>query len=1078
MIPGLSGSILSHEAMLASRFAAPADGGAAPARRALSRWYAALVRVAGPTWTARHVFDRISVPFCNVLGLEVVATTTSRECVHGQLLARGSIVAVVVASGWGADPAGMWRESIRLGIATDVRWCLCFNGPVLRLFDAQRTHSRRYAEIDLSRAASDPITFALAWRLLHADGFKAYGGGSLDRAVAMSEQHRIDVRESLQVGVHDALTKLTSAFVNARRASRRRAPPTTGEAFDESLVVVYRILFLLFAEARGLVPTWHPIFRDSYTIEALRPAVETRAPARGIWEALQAIARLAHRGCRAGTLRVPGFNGRLFSPAHAPLADSLPLDEALVREALAALTTRPSRTGRDRIAYADLGVEHLGGVYERVLDYDVATDNGRALLVRGGKRKSSGSFYTPRSLTEHLVRRTLAPLVNDRDPEGILRLRVVDPAMGSGAFLVAACRYLAHAYEIALVRDGVVAVSDVSDAERAGFRRAIAQRCLYGVDVNPMAVQLARLSLWLATLSGDRPLTFFDHHLRTGNSLVGARIEDVLRGSAGGRRISAGTPLFDIAGLDRDMSTAVASHRELRDGQEHTVEHVRTKEQLFAQLSSSHGPLARWKKAADLWCAAWFDDRVRRMRRGIFQDLLDPRHALPDAVSSTLLESAAGVASRERFFHWTLEFPDVFSTSDGSALREAGFDAVIGNPPWDVLRGTSAGHLTRFSRESGTYRYQSAGHANLYQLFAERSLAILRPGGRLGLVLPSGMATDHGCARLRTHLLDATSVDSLTFVENREALFPIHRGLKFVLLTTTAGGHTSAVPCRFGIHTAAQFDRLPDTGPDPESVVMSRELLTAVSGEQLAIPELPTPADAALLARLTLLHRSAGDPAGWGLRFGRELNATDDKAHFVGAGTARLPVVEGKQLRPFHVDVASSRHFIEARMAPRLLPSRRFVTERLAYRDVAAATNRLTLIAAMLPPACVTTHTLFCLKTALDQDAQRFVCGLFNSFIANYLVRLRVSTHVTVAIIERLPLPLPERDGAEFSEMVALVRRLESNTTDVDAAAAHQALAAMIYGVSVTEFERVLETFPLVDRADRDRALSAFVDRL
>src|SRR6185436_6824706 len=158
----------------------------------------------------------------------------------------------------------------------------------------------------------------------------------------------------------------------------------------------------------------------------------------GVWETLQAIARLAHRGCRAGTLRVPPFNGRLFSPAHAPLADCLPLDDGAVRQALLALTTRPSPTGRVPIAYADLGVEQLGGVYERILDFEPAAPDGdirRLTLVRAERRKTSGSYYTPRTLTELLVRRTLTPLVKDASPDDILSLRVLDPAMGSGAFL-------------------------------------------------------------------------------------------------------------------------------------------------------------------------------------------------------------------------------------------------------------------------------------------------------------------------------------------------------------------------------------------------------------------------------------------------------------------------------------------------------------------------------------------------------------------------------------------------------------------------------------------------------------------
>ncbi len=167
----------------------------------------------------------------------------------------------------------------------------------------------------------------------------------LERAIELTEQHRASVRSSLQHGVHDALTHLTRALAGAASA-RNASSPAAVSAFDEALVVIYRILFLLFAEARGLVPRWHPIYRDAYTIESLRGPVETLPAPVGVWETLQAIARLAHRGCRIGSLHVPPFNGRLFSPVHAPLADSVPLDDRVVRLAMLALTTR---TGRGRM---------------------------------------------------------------------------------------------------------------------------------------------------------------------------------------------------------------------------------------------------------------------------------------------------------------------------------------------------------------------------------------------------------------------------------------------------------------------------------------------------------------------------------------------------------------------------------------------------------------------------------------------------------------------------------------------------------------------------------------------------------
>lgn len=1093
MIPGLSGTILSHDALDATGVTLPETGEGVRVQRGLLKWHTALSRSAGPAWTARKVFDEVAAPWCSALGFHIVPTASDPATVHALLQSAGEVVAVVVTSGWGQDLGAVWREGVRRGIGAGVRWCFCFNGPALRLFDATRTHSRRYVELDVAHVATDPATFALAWRLLRAEAFVHGNQAELDAAVMASERHRSNVRDSLQSGVHEALSRLTSAFiVAARKGPRKRGTLlSAAEAYEESLVVIYRILFLLFAEARGLVPTWHPIFRDNYTVEALRPMIETQVRPRGLWDALQAIARLAHRGCRAGTLRVPPFNGRLFSPAHAPLADSLPLDDTRVRDAVLALTTRQERDGRRRIAYADLGVEHLGGVYERVLDFEISTvgTDGTPVLVRGGRRKSTGTFYTPRTLTEYLVRRTLAPLVEHAGPDDILRLRIVDPAMGSGAFLVAACRYLAHAYETALVREGVVTPADLTENDRASFRRAVAQRCLYGVDVNPMAVQLARLSLWLATLCADRPLTFFDHQLRAGNSLIGAAVSDVTRGLSGARRRATPLPLFDAGELDRAVGRAVLSHIALRDGPEDTLDQIRSKERLFGNLSSPEGPLARWKRIADLWCAAWFQGSVRGMSRGVFQSLLDER-TLPGSVAEPLLESAQEAARRERFFHWTLEFPEVFCGPGGEQLTDGGFDAVIGNPPWEMLRGDSgpgaarpasaaaAARLTRFTRGSGVYLLQGTGHANLYQLFIERALCLARRAGRVGLVLPSGFATDHGCAHLRRRVLDGTTVDSLVSVDNRDAIFPVHRGLRFLLITTTVAGRTAALPFRSGPRRAADFDRLPESGLDREAVLLSRELLERMSGAQLAIPDVRTRDDAALAARLAFSHPSAGDQDGWGLRFGRELNATDDRAHFTGDQPGALPIVEGKQIQPFCYDLARSRSFISRSTASTLIADGAFARSRLAYRDVASSSNRVTLIAAVLPAETMTTHTLFCLKTRLDDDAQQFLCGMFNSFVANYLVRLRVSTHVTVAVIDRLPLPRPSRDDQAFTSMVALARKLSAEPSDLQAAAQHQALAARIYGLTAAEFTHVLSTFPLVDRKARDSAMAAFVGTL
>jgi hypothetical protein len=481
-------------------------------------------------------------------------------------------------------------------------------------------------------------------------------------------------------------------------------------------------------------------------------------------------------------------------------------------------------------------------------------------------------------------------------------------------------------------------------------------------------------------------------------------------------------------------------------------------------------------------------------RGGVFgalaDGLLGRRPGLPPHIAGPLLGDVRAAAARERFFHWTLEFPEVFHTPDGRALEGSGFDAVIGNPPWEMLRGdrggsaarqragAAAGQLTDFARHSGVYLLQSGGHANLYQLFLERALSLVRHGGRLGLILPSGFATDHGCAALRRHVFDRTAVDTLISMENRDGLFPIHRGLKFLLLCTTSAGETAAIRLHSGIRAAEALDRLPDAGADPGAIVIPRALIERFTGPQLAVPELRSAADVDIVARVASSIPSLGAAEGWNLHFGRELNASDDRKHFTEGGRG-LPVVEGKHLRPFVVDVAGVRQRIARVTAARLVPAdETFGRPRLAYRDVAAATNRLTLIAAIVSAGVVTTHTLFCLKDDVGDDVQSFLCGIFNSYVANYLVRLRVSTHVTTAIIERLPVPMPSRSSQAFKVIGGLASALARDPDDGPAAARLQGAVARLYGLREPDFCHVLSTFPLIASTIRDDALRAFSESL
>jgi hypothetical protein len=1075
----------------------------------LRRWWRRLEAEIGPASSVRGLFDRGAAPLGALLGYR----PAPGRLLHPELFAStwrlrgGSSVPVLVAPyERPLDP--LWRDAVRLGVALGAAWSVLFNGCQLRLLDTRRTYARRFLEFDLAAAALDEPAGALLWALLRAEALAPPRAGSsgslLDAIVAASEAHRASVGADLGRSVPNALATLVDGV---RRALDRRRPSPRSRVpleavFEQALTLVYRILFLLFAEARGLVPVWHPVYRDAYTIEALRQHVDEPAAGRGTWEALQAISRLAYRGCEAADLRVAPFNGRLFSPARAPLLDRLAVDDGVAREVLVALTTRRSAGGREAISYADLGVEQLGAVYERVLDLVPRIDNsGPRPRVRldatGGRRKATGSFYTPRSMTEYLVRCTLHPLVDGASAEAILRLRVLDPAMGSGAFLVAACRYLAAAYEAALLREGAVGPSDLTEGDRVGFRRLVARRCLYGVDCNPTAVHLARLSLWLATLAADRPLGFLDHHLRVGDSLVGASLEDLARrpspGPRGRRAAPAARPLFEEAAFDQAMAAALPSLVGLAERPDDRFETVREKERTLARLGAAGSPLARWKAVLDLWCAYWFwDPPADAPPPTAFADLaarlLGRPAGLPAPTAGPYLDRARRLARARRFFHWPLEFPDVFYQPDGRPRAAAGFDAVVGNPPWETLRADQGDpaarrharadfrRLVEFAATSGVYRVRPEAHPNLYQLFVERALGLLRPGGRLGLVVPWGLATDRGAAALRRHLFDRAAIDALVSFENRDAIFPVHRGVRFLLLTATAGLPTTEMACRFGERDPAVLDSVPERRERSAfPVILTRALLERWSGADLAWPDLRTPRDLALVARLVARVPALGDPRGWGARFGRELNAAEDAAAFVPPGRG-LPVVGGKQIAPFVVDVAAAPVAIPAAEAARRLDrAATFGRARVVYRDVAAPTNRLTLIAAIVPPDVVTTHTLFCLKTPLSLAAAYVLVALLNSYVANYLVRQRVTSHVTVAVVERLPVPRPGDGTPVFAELAALAARLAVRPPEASSLLARlQAQVARLYGLDLAEFDHVLASFPLVAADEKAAARAAF----
>jgi len=1079
-----------HGRLITTSFAAAElptiAGTAVPTRdtlRALHEWTVRREAAFGPASSVRAIADGIAIPLLKILGFTIIRRHDDQGCARLEAGWRGSALVPVTVAGWDETLDGIWRRSILDAVRADERWGFVFNGSSLRIVDAHRTWSRQYLEFDLALLSHEKgSAFALLWRVARAEAL-ATSPRLLDRAVDLSARHGVAVCSALADGVLDALELLL------RTLGAQTKRPSTQLLLDQALTVVYRILFLLFAEARGLVPMWHPVYRDRYTIDSIVSTLLTGTRVRGVWSAVNAISRLAYNGCVAGELKVTAFNGRLFSPSATGAVDRTRIDDDLMSRAVLSISTTPASrsSGRTRIAYRDLDVEELGAVYEQVLEYEPRA--GQLTRTRD-LRKSTGAFYTPRPLTSYLVRETLAPLLAERTADQILRLRVLDPAMGSGAFLVAACSQLAEAAEAALIREGLWHRSDATSSDRVALRREIAQRCLFGVDLNPTAVQVARLSLWLTTLAADKPLTFLDHRLVAGNSLVGASPGDIARQPGGGTKRGRRTRqdgLFETSDFVPVLRTAVLTRVQLADQPDETAAIVRAKEKTLAVLHSADGPLGRHTRVLDLWCAGWFWPNRHPPDRRTFGDLVDllleRGNALPPRIANPLLDLVREAALNHRFLHWPLTFPEVFIDKDGQPLPDGGFDAIVGNPPWDMVRGdsgegsertsrrTHAQQLTNFVRESGIYRVETRSHVNRYQLFVERAVQLTRRGGRIGLILPAGTVTDSGCAPLRRHFFDHAGVDSIAGFDNRHGIFPIHRSVKFVAITATNGVPTETVRCRFGLSRPEDLEQV---APDrPNGVDLSRAFIARLSGgDDLAVPEIRGPIDLQVLerisARIPTLHE------GWNVAFGRELNATDDRHRFAtfDRDAPARPVLEGKQIDSFRASVEGCRYQLRTDAGVRI-PRR----PRLAYRDIASATNRLTLIAAVIPAEAVTTHTLLCLRTPLPLDAQHALCALLNSFVANYLIRLRVNTHVTVSLVSRLRVPVLDRERRTFSRLSALAQTLMHSPEAAEKQPEYaelQGLVANLYGLTESEFVHVLSTFPLIPEGIKSAALTHF----
>lgn len=622
-----------------------------------------------------------------------------------------------VAYALSEDPVAQIISYVSL---TRAPWGILTNGRTWRLYarDADLLDGACYEVVDLVEllATGDPDEFRYFAAFFSASALRpdAQGRTFLDRVLEEGRANAVAVGDALERQVFAAVPKIAEGLLTE---TAEPSDEDLHDAFENSLVLLYRLLFCLHAEARGLLPLDNEHYRGQSLMRHKQELASARRADRPfsrhsdqLYSQLRALFRMVDRG--EPLLGVSEYDGGLFAAGQHPFLESRLVPDDLLADAL----DRVYRVNGEFVDYRDLSVRHLGTIYERLLDFRLKLD-GSLELERAPGRRETGSYFTPPEVVDLIVSRTVEPLLERRSQairesglrgddalEAFLGIRVLDAAMGSGHFLVAAAAYIAT----------FVATDPSYDGElnRDEIQRRVVERCIYGVDVNPMAVELAKVSLWLATAVKDEPLTFLGN-LRVGDSLVGADLEELLAGEQS---------LFG-ARLARQAESLLGQAGEIARIGSHTAAQVQEKERIAQAAESLRGPL---EELADETVRPFFADGVGHM------------------------------------FHWELEFPEVFLDANGQPRADGGFDVVVGNPPYIRIQELGR-ELADFCRS----RYETAsGSFDAYVVFIERALELLSSTGRLGFIVPNKFTKLDACRRLRQRLSrDGLSEELIDFAD-------------------------------------------------------------------------------------------------------------------------------------------------------------------------------------------------------------------------------------------------------------------------------------------------------------------------
>lgn len=936
-------------------------------------------------------------------------------------------------------------------------WGFCSNGLCLRILRDNNSLSRQaFIEFDLESMFEGEVfsDFALLWMLCHQSRVENDEPAScwLEQWAKSAQDQGVRALDTLRSSVQKTIEILGQGFLESRnpelKERLRSGALSRQDYFRQLLRLVYRFLFLFAAEDRGLLHTsgtpeqalkrfsaWHSTTRLRHLAGKLSGTKH-----HDLYEGLKLVMGYLGRSEGCPELGLSPLGSFLWSDEALPDVSRCCLSNGHFLQAVRALAYTETDDVRRPVDYKNVGARELGSIYESLLELhpilDSASGAFRLETASGNERKTTGSYYTPTPLIESLLDSALEPIIkqafSQENPEAaLLELKICDPACGSGHFLIAAAHRLAK--RLATVR------TEDEEPSPGAMRKALRDvigRCVYGVDVNPMAVELCKVSLWLEALEPGKPLSFLDHHIRCGNSLIGSTPELIADGLPdeafslveGDEKIAcsalkkinnaakkkAQLPL--LAEQEKEIQallrTAAAALEAIPSD---SMQDIQSKEIAFRQHENTPAYQAK-RDIADAWCAAFIirkyfpqhpgsSHMLEGMPIGITQRELTAS-ALGHPLQPEIYQEVKRLADQYQFFHWHLVYPEVFANG--------GFDVIVGNPPWEMVESfESETGKNDYSRVQNFYKSAPfsilKGKKDFYKLFLVKTMGLLKTSGLSGFIIPLGIFVEESSFLWRNKVFFNGTIVKISHFQNIKKIFfnNVHASYRFCNYIYSPDNRLN--------HEFTTVISSPESIDTTYTKTVLRSEFTKKFGNSWAAAIYPT-------AHYAKIHNAIeNELLGRGIAFKiiAEFHASTDKALI-----RKFPMPNGcavlknrnihlysPQYSPYEGWVSIDDTIKHMKKKGLTEKNWEMCFTRLIFRDIARNDDERTLISCLVPYGVVSSYDtpMFFPECPITSYHHwiAFYAAAFSSFVVDFLIRPYVDKHVKGYTLERITWPSP-----------------------------------------------------------------------